>query len=281
MSQLLDTFSPGLAPLPWSPGTRGRRLPPCGVTSLISSRPAQQANAGGIGRRFKLVGHPDQVLGLGNAHRHAQDPAGERLDAGQRLVPPVSTMPAGSSPSYPERLISCTTMPKISSTRASMICTSSWWLTCTASSSPNGRTLKYCARVDLIRVGVAVLQLDLFGLRIGQAQHLGNIRGDVVAADRQHRRVPDIAIDIDGHIGRAAADIADHHTHLALGLVQHHFSGSQRVEHELGNFHPGGADALAQVLDAGSGGGDDVGFHFQAVAVHANRACGCHPAHRR
>ena len=93
----------------------------------------------------------------------------------------------------------------------------------------------------------------------------------MVAADRQHRSVPDIAIHIDRHVGRAAAHIADHHAHLALGLVQHHFGGGQRVEHKLRDFHAGSRHALAQVFHAGSRGGDDVRLDFQAIAVHADR----------
>ncbi len=116
-----------------------------------------------------------------------------------------------------------------------------------------------------------MLDLDLLGLRHGQAQPVGNIGGDVVAAYRQHGGVPHVAIDVNGHVGGAAADIADHHAHLALGLGQHHFGGGQRVEHELGNLHAGRAHALAQVLHAGGGGGDDMGLHLQAVAVHADR----------
>ncbi len=103
----------------------------------------------------------------------------------------------------------------------------------------------------------------------------------MVAADRQHHGVPDVAIDVDGQVGRAAADVAHHHAHLALGLGEHHFGRSQRVEHELGHLDAGGLHALAQVFDGGGRGGDDVGFHFQAVAVHADRACGCRPARPR
>ena len=81
-----------------------------------------------------------------------------------------------------------------------------------------------------------VLFLDLLGLGDGQAQTVGNIRGDVVAADRQHHGVPDIAIDVDGQVGRAAADIADDRAHLALGFGEDDFGGGQRVEHELGDL---------------------------------------------
>ena len=46
------------------------------------------------------------------------------------------------------------------------------------------------------------------------------------------------------------------------------------------DFDAGSLHALAQVFDRGGGGGDDVGFHFQAVAVHADgRADAILPIH--
>ncbi len=78
-----------------------------------------------------------------------------------------------------------------------------------------------------------MLFLHILGLGKGQAQSMRNILGDVIAADRQHHRMPHVAIDVDRQVGRAAADVADRHTHLALLLGQHHLAGGQRVEHEL------------------------------------------------
>ncbi len=83
--------------------------------------------------------------------------------------------------------------------------------------------------------------------------------------------MPHITVDVNRQVGGAAADVADHRAHLAFGIGQHHLGGSQRVEHELDDFNPGSANGLPQIFDGSGGRRDDVRFHFQAVAVHANR----------
>ena len=98
-----------------------------------------------------------------------------------------------------------------------------------------------------------MLFLDLLGLGERQAQAGGDIVGDVIAADRQHHGVPDVPIHVDGQVGGAAADVADRHAHLALSVGEHHVAGGQRVQDELQHFHPGRADALAQVFDRAAG----------------------------
>src|SRR3990170_3467865 len=115
-----------------------------------------------------------------------------------------------------------------------------------------------------------VFFLDLFSLVNGQAQPVGDIRCDMVAAYRKHHGVPDVAVDVDCQISGAAADIANDGAHGALGFGEHNLGGSQRVEHELGSFHTGGLHALAQVFDSGFSSRDDVRFHFHTVAVHSD-----------
>ena len=152
-----------------------------------------------------------------------------------------------------------------------MIMASSRRLICVAVSSPKDARGEDILLVDFFLDRVTVLLFDFLGLRHGKAQAVSDIGCDVVAAHAQHHGVPDIAVDIDGHVGGPAADIAHHGAHLALGFGENHLRGGQRVEHELGHLYTGGLHALAQVLDRGSRGGDDMRFDFQAVAVHADR----------
>jgi len=98
-----------------------------------------------------------------------------------------------------------------------------------------------------------------------------NIAGDVIAAYRQHTGMPDIPINVNGQVGCAAANVADHHAHLPLGFRKHHLGRRQRVQHKLRNFNPGCIHALPQVFHRRFRRGDDVGFHFQPVAVHPQR----------
>ncbi len=121
--------------------------------------------------------------------------------------------------------------------------------------------------------GAGAAVLDLHFLRhIGrQTQAVGDIGGQMVAADRQHLGVPDVAVNKNRQVGGAAADIHHHNAHFLLGISQRHLSRSQRVEDvglhlDAGRFH-----ALGQVLHRGGGGGDDVGLHLQPEAVHAQR----------
>jgi len=58
---------------------------------------------------------------------------------------------------------------------------------------------------------------------VKEAQAVGDVGGQVVAAHRQHHGLPDVAAQVDGHVGRAAADVADDDAHFLLGLGQHHF----------------------------------------------------------
>ncbi len=100
---------------------------------------------------------------------------------------------------------------------------------------------------------------------------MGDILREMVAAHCQHHRMPYVAIDVDRQVGRAAADIAHRHAHLAFLLGQDDFCRGQRIQNEALHFHVRGCHALAQVINRGRGGRDDVRFHFQPGAVHAER----------
>ncbi|KAG1240683.1 hypothetical protein G6F68_017422 [Rhizopus microsporus] len=65
-------------------------------------------------------------------------------------------------------------------------------------------------------LGHAGAQLEFFGIRRRRAQHGRDVVGDLVAGDRQHRRVADRAAGEDGDIGRAAADVDQHDAEFFL-----------------------------------------------------------------
>src|SRR5512134_3579183 len=94
---------------------------------------------------------------------------------------------------------------------------------------------------------------------------------DMIAANRQDHRMPDIAVDIDCQVSCTAADIADRHAHLAFLLSQNYFAGGERVQYELLDIHACRAYTLAQVVTCCCRGRDNVRLHFETIAMHALR----------
>ena len=82
--------------------------------------------------------------------------------------------------------------------------------------------------------------------------------------------MPGGALDVDGQVAGAAADVADHHAHLALGLRQHQLAGGQGGQHPAVHRNAGRLDTLLQVAQRGGGGGHQVSLHLQPIAVHAD-----------
>ena len=137
---------------------------------------------------------------------------------------------------------------------------------------PKRADVEVFLRADLGPDGMALLLLHFLRLGHWQAQAVRDILCEMVAADRKHHRMPYVAIDVDRQVGGATADIANRDAHLPFLLGQHDFRRGQRIQHEALNFHVRGCHALAQVINRGGGGRDDVRFHFQPGAVHAERS---------
>ncbi len=116
-----------------------------------------------------------------------------------------------------------------------------------------------------------MLDLDLLGDVGRQTQPVRDIGGQVRTADGEHGRMPDIPVDVDRHVGRAAADVDDHHAHLFFGIGQHDFGRRERVEHVGLDLHPGGLNALRQVLHRRGCSRDDVRLDLEPEAVHTER----------
>ena len=47
---------------------------------------------------------------------------------------------------------------------------------------------------------------------------MSDVGGDVISANSQHHCVPDIAVNINSHVSRPAANIYNGDTHLAFGF---------------------------------------------------------------
>ena len=83
--------------------------------------------------------------------------------------------------------------------------------------------------------------------------------------------MPHTAFDEDRHIGRAAADVGQHHAHLFLVLRQHRFARRDRIEHQSIHADVAAFHALHQVMNRRGLPGHDMRFHFQPEADHAHR----------
>src|SRR5215470_9239931 len=69
----------------------------------------------------------------------------------------------------------------------------------------------------------SVTALEVLGLGRGRAQADGDVVGDVIASDRQDRRVPDGAVTEEPDVGRPAADVEEDHAELALVGIEDGF----------------------------------------------------------
>ncbi len=116
-----------------------------------------------------------------------------------------------------------------------------------------------------------MLLLQPLGLGDRGAQPDGDVVGDVLAARRQRRDVPDGAALEDHQVGRAGADVDERHAHLLLVRRQDGVGGGELLEDDLLHLDTGAVDAVDQVLRRRDGGGDDVHVRLQLRAGHADR----------
>ena len=92
----------------------------------------------------------------------------------------------------------------------------------------------------------------------------------LIAAQRQHRRVEWRAVEEEGDVGRAGADVGDGHAQVAFGLREDRLGRRQRCRHQLVDADAGLLDALAEVLDRGRAGVHDVGLDLEPDGAHAD-----------
>ena len=72
-------------------------------------------------------------------------------------------------------------------------------------------------------------------------------------------------------VGRTATDVHQCHADVLLVLGQSRGAGGQRLQTQVGHFQATATDAFNDVLRRRHRAGDDVYFHFQAHAGHADR----------
>jgi len=127
------------------------------------------------------------------------------------------------------------------------------------------------AVVDDVGEGVAVVQLQALRFVEGGAQADRDVAGHVVAADRQHGEVARGALVVNDHRGGARSDLHQAHPQVDLLGGEDAFACGEARAHHVFDVEARSVDALDHVLDRGLGAGDDVGFHLEAVAGHADR----------
>ena len=124
---------------------------------------------------------------------------------------------------------------------------------------------------DQGRQAAAVLLLDLLRLGHGGPQADGDVVGQVVAAQGEHRGVLDGPVGEDGDVGGAAADVHQADAQFLLVGGEHRLGRGQLLQHDVGHVQAGPVAGFDDVLGAGHGAGDDVHLGLQADAAHAER----------
>src|ERR1700682_5879011 len=130
--------------------------------------------------------------------------------------------------------------------------------------------------LDLLRVvdhlgeRVAVVELEHLCLVERGPQSDGNVAGDVVAADGQHRHVSCRTFVIDDHVGGAGADLDEADAELDLLRAEHALTAGESRADDVFDVEARAVHALDRVLDGGLGAGDDVGLDLEPAPSHAD-----------
>ena len=117
--------------------------------------------------------------------------------------------------------------------------------------------------------GAGRIDLQPFGLRIGRLERVGDVVGDVVAADADDAGGDHIAVAVEGIAGRTAAEVDDQRTVLLLVVLQHGVGGAGDGEEGFANLQMGGFGRRARIHDAVAVGVDLERVELQHAAGHA------------
>src|SRR5439155_14610079 len=104
-----------------------------------------------------------------------------------------------------------------------------------------------------------------------RAQRHRNVAGDLIARDRDHRRMPDRPTGEHGEIGGASTDVHQAYAQFLLIVVEDRLRRSQRLKYHVPDLEPAAAHTLGDVLDRRHRAGDDVDLHLQPYAAHPER----------
>ena len=99
--------------------------------------------------------------------------------------------------------------------------------------SPTPGHLDDLGRIGELAQRAAVTDLELLRFLRRRAQRHRDVVRDLVARDRDHRRVPDRAVGEHGEVGRTAADVHQADAELLLVLVQHRGRRRERLQHHV------------------------------------------------
>ena len=117
---------------------------------------------------------------------------------------------------------------------------------------------------------VAVLALQLLGLRDRHVQADGEIVGEMRAADGNRAGVGHGAFEENHQVAGVRADVQQAHAQFALVGGEGGFGGGDGFEHSLGDFEAGAVGAGDGALKGAAGAGGDVQVDFEAGADHAH-----------
>ncbi len=98
----------------------------------------------------------------------------------------------------------------------------------------------------------------------------GHVVGHVVATQRQDGGVEGRAIEEEGHVRGAGADVGDGHAEVTLGLGEDGLGRREWRGDQLVDADACLLDALGQVLDDRRAGVDDVRLDLEADGAHAH-----------
>src|SRR5581483_2791803 len=116
-----------------------------------------------------------------------------------------------------------------------------------------------------------VLDLDLLGMRGRRAEALRDVVRDLVAADRQRRRVADRALCEDRDVRGARADVDQTDAELALVLHEDRLARGDRGRYQIVDLQPAAVHAFRDVLRRADRTAHDVHVRFEPHAAHADR----------
>src|SRR2546425_6817815 len=121
------------------------------------------------------------------------------------------------------------------------------------------------------RQRAAVALLQIFGVRDRRAQPDGDVVRDVIATERQDRRVPDGAFAEQRGVGGPAADVDQQHAELLLVSREDSLGRGERLEHDILHGEAGAVDGPHDVLHRRHGARDDVHLHLEPHPRHTER----------
>jgi hypothetical protein len=120
------------------------------------------------------------------------------------------------------------------------------------------------------RERASALALELLGVGNRHPEADRDVAGEMVAADADHRGVPQAAALVDGDVGGAAADVDQGDAQLLLVLRQHRLGRADLLDDGVDHAYAGAVDARHQVLRRRRGAGDDVDVHLEPRPGHAD-----------